>query len=447
MNCPSGGTRVDSGIDQDADGTLATSEIQTTVYVCSGASGRDSLIRTGYEFAGANCAFGGTRMEAGLDENADKQLADDEVDAAQTQYLCNTAPAWPELDALPSVTTAYSFALASNDIDGTPRLGFTFNDATYRQALLDRGGVLWDGGGVYSGAQVFGVYQLGGTSGHTWTPYQGRLTPQYYLYSELAFDQGSSYYTTTYPSFGGLVSVVKDGQKGTYALTPAFTTRKAHSIAFLNDKLYALIAQKTVGLTFSNFPTDQFGNLSNVWTKLAALEASADSVVDPSLIATGTKLVAAYVIDGAAVVRATSAPDSITQASDFAVIGGCADAVHVHAGWDGSKLFLACISSTGTLTLQSTDPAAATPQWTTVATQIVGAVADAEISGRAGKQTLAVRQGSAVRVYQDLTSARPSFDAVLSGDFQVVSSATGSILAVCDLTASSVHQVRSFLQP
>ena len=40
-NCPSGGTRIDTGIDDDRDGFLAPSEIDSTLFVCNGEDGSD----------------------------------------------------------------------------------------------------------------------------------------------------------------------------------------------------------------------------------------------------------------------------------------------------------------------------------------------------------------------------------------------------------------------
>ena len=169
-----------------------------------------------------------------------------------------------------------------------------FNDTAYRAALASEASI-WDGGGVYSGANVFAIYELRGFGAKsTWRAYQGRYTPQTYSYSELAFDNGSSYYTTNYDLFGGLISVVKDGGQGTYALTPAYAGSGAHSIAFVNGELYGLMAQKTVGLTLSRFPISQFGQLSNYWTNLATIEAAAANATAPKLIRAGATLVGAY---------------------------------------------------------------------------------------------------------------------------------------------------------
>ena len=378
-----------------------------------------------------------------MDLNSDSVLSSDEVSASQTQFLCNAGVAWDELAALPAVNTAYSFALAANDQDGSVRLGFMFKDDAYRQKLIATGGVLWDGGGVYSGAQVFGVYKLGGELGKTWLPYERRLTPQTYQYSELSFSAGQSYYTTTYPSFGGLISVIESGQTGTYALTPAFATRKSHSVGFVAGQLFGLIAQKTVGLTLSTYPVDKFGNLSNFWTNLATLEADATSVSDPTIIPAGERLVAAYVRAGKGYVRASSAPQSITQAGDFPLIGQVEDATRLSIAWDGNLLYLATLSSSGALSVQRTTLTSAA-QWQTVSSHVTGAVTEVSLAGKANSVLLAVRQGSALRVFLAPDDARPSFDAVIPGSFGVVNAATGPALAVLNQDPSASHVLRSF---
>ena len=408
-----------------------------------GAAGKNSLIVSNHELAGDHCPFAGVRFDSGLDLNSDGVLSSDEYNLAETQYVCNSEVAWGELAALPTVNTAYSFALATNDQDGTPRLGFMFKDDAYRQALLSAGGVLWDGGGVYSGSQVFGVYKLGGELGKTWLPYEGRLTPQTYQFSELEFNAGQSYYTTTYPSFGGLISVVKSGQTGTYALTPAFVNRKSHSVGFFGGKLFGLLAQKTVGLTLSTFPIDQFGVLNNLWTNLVTLEADATTISDPSLLPAGDRFVAAYVRAGKAYVRASQTPASAAQPADFPIVGQVEDAVHESVAWDGSKLYLATLSSSGALTVQRlafTDGAV----WETVATSVTGAVTDVALAGRASGVLLGLRQGGALRVYLTPSDTWPSFDALLAGNFSLINGATGATLAVLNLDAAATHTLRTF---
>ncbi len=429
------GTNGTNGVD-GKDGTNGTNGSDGT----NGANGKNSLITTTHELAGDNCAFGGVRVQSGLDQNANGTLESDEINAAQTQFVCTAEPAWSELAPLPAVTTAYSFALATNDQDGTPRLGYMFTDATYL-ASLDASGVLWHGGGVYDGPQGFAVYKLGADK--AWAAYQGRSTPQTYQYSELTFNAGQSYYTTTYPSFGGLVSVVRNGMGGAYALTPAFTTRKSHSVGFSNGQLFALVAQKTPGLTLSTIPADQVGaTVANLWTNLVTLETNASTVTDPSVLSAGNTLVAAYAINGGAVVRASTSPATLAQAADFSVIGQLSDTAHLSVAWDGSKLYLATLSASGVLTVQRT--ALENPSWETLATHVTGAVSDISLAGSANGVLLGIRQTNALRVYLSPTDAQPAFDAVLAGNFSLINAATGPVLAVLNLDPSATHTLRTF---
>ena len=86
-NCPSGGTRIDVGVDANRNGALEPAEITSTTYVCSGDSGHDSLVATTVEPPGANCPFGGTRIDTSVDVNDDGVLDPGEVDADATSYV------------------------------------------------------------------------------------------------------------------------------------------------------------------------------------------------------------------------------------------------------------------------------------------------------------------------------------------------------------------------
>ena len=86
-NCQFGGSRVNSGLDDDGDGTLSGSEVTDTTYVCNGAAGGVSIIATSAEPEGSNCANGGQRVDAGVDDNANGTLDASEVDS--TTYVCN----------------------------------------------------------------------------------------------------------------------------------------------------------------------------------------------------------------------------------------------------------------------------------------------------------------------------------------------------------------------
>lgn len=90
--CPDGGKMVEAGLDKDGNGTLEASEVTSTSYICNGAGGKPSLVKLSPEPAGANCPLGGTKIETGLDKNANGTLDADEVVAASTAYACNVAP-------------------------------------------------------------------------------------------------------------------------------------------------------------------------------------------------------------------------------------------------------------------------------------------------------------------------------------------------------------------
>ncbi|MBU1243560.1 hypothetical protein KKD52_09855, partial [Myxococcota bacterium] len=101
LNCTAGGTKIETGLDADADGILDVGEVLQTQYVCNGiagvdgcdgtdgANGLNSLVRVTAEAAGLNCMAGGTKIETGLDADSDGVLDPSEI--AQTRYICNGA--------------------------------------------------------------------------------------------------------------------------------------------------------------------------------------------------------------------------------------------------------------------------------------------------------------------------------------------------------------------
>jgi hypothetical protein len=89
-NCPEGGQRIDTGVDDDGDGTLDPGEVDSTSYVCTGADGVKSLVTVTPEPEGANCASGGQRIDVGIDDDGDSVLDAAEID--QTAYVCDGAP-------------------------------------------------------------------------------------------------------------------------------------------------------------------------------------------------------------------------------------------------------------------------------------------------------------------------------------------------------------------
>lgn len=87
QNCPNGGTRIETGPDTNANGALDDPEVTNTSFACQGAA-TTTLVRTASEPAGGNCANGGVRIETGIDDNADGVLDTAEVDS--TQFVCDT---------------------------------------------------------------------------------------------------------------------------------------------------------------------------------------------------------------------------------------------------------------------------------------------------------------------------------------------------------------------
>jgi hypothetical protein len=57
----------------------------------NGTNGLNALIKTTAEPAGSNCANGGTKIETGLDTDGNGILDAGEINASQTQYVCNGA--------------------------------------------------------------------------------------------------------------------------------------------------------------------------------------------------------------------------------------------------------------------------------------------------------------------------------------------------------------------
>ncbi len=105
QNCAAGGDTVDVGVDVDGDGTLSAAELSGSFEVCDGqdgtdgtdgvdgADGQSSLLKVTAEPAGANCASGGQKIEVGVDQNNNGSLDVSEIDSSQTAYICDpTAP-------------------------------------------------------------------------------------------------------------------------------------------------------------------------------------------------------------------------------------------------------------------------------------------------------------------------------------------------------------------
>ncbi|WPP49817.1 DUF7151 family protein [Catalinimonas niigatensis] len=89
-NCRSGGVRVESGLDANNNGVLDALEVQSVHFVCQGEidpSGVSSLINVEEEAVGENCQTGGLRVEVGLDRDNNDLL--DETEVESIRFVCN----------------------------------------------------------------------------------------------------------------------------------------------------------------------------------------------------------------------------------------------------------------------------------------------------------------------------------------------------------------------
>ncbi len=96
-NCAAGGFAIEQGLDANGNGVLDSNEINAaeTVYVCngvaasgmSGTNGEYVLVSVSTEPAGANCQYGGERIDSGFDSNGDGTLEAGEI--SSTRYVCD----------------------------------------------------------------------------------------------------------------------------------------------------------------------------------------------------------------------------------------------------------------------------------------------------------------------------------------------------------------------
>ncbi len=134
-NCAAGGTRVDSGLDQNGNDELDPGEIQRSDYVCHGDNGLASLVSSQSETAGVHCSSGGIRIDSGLDTDADNIL--DATEVLTTNYVCHGSDGEDGLTSL-SVTTVE--AAGSNCDNGGFRIDSGLD--TSRNGVLESGEVL-----------------------------------------------------------------------------------------------------------------------------------------------------------------------------------------------------------------------------------------------------------------------------------------------------------------
>jgi alpha-tubulin suppressor-like RCC1 family protein len=111
-NCLEGGTKIETGMDENGNGELDDAEVDSTLtqYVChglEGADGQDVLVKTTNEPAGENCTEGGTKVEIGIDENGDGNLDEEEIDPDLTKYICNGQKGACSDNHVPEISEVY----------------------------------------------------------------------------------------------------------------------------------------------------------------------------------------------------------------------------------------------------------------------------------------------------------------------------------------------------
>jgi alpha-tubulin suppressor-like RCC1 family protein len=87
--CPTGGTAIRTGKDNDFDGKLDDGEVKQVQYVCNGANGKTPVLKTKAEPIGTRCPTGGQAISWGYDDNMNGVL--DVAERKDTTYVCNGA--------------------------------------------------------------------------------------------------------------------------------------------------------------------------------------------------------------------------------------------------------------------------------------------------------------------------------------------------------------------
>ena len=162
-NCTNGGTRIDVGIDSDADGVLSTTELYSTQYVCDGGSSATTLLSSIATPSSELCDAGGRIMSHGLDNGdgngiiANGQLESGEVDFTTT--YCTTYAA----QLLHDIETASSSS--GTAFGSSPYLLFEHNGMMYFSATTTATGYeLWVTDGTESGTMMVADINAGTSS-------------------------------------------------------------------------------------------------------------------------------------------------------------------------------------------------------------------------------------------------------------------------------------------
>lgn len=86
-HCPHGGIALMWGPDRNGDGELTVSEVTGTDYVCNGDPGRDARVSVRQVDSGTGCPAGGVEISMGTDADGNGVLDPSEV--TSKAYVCN----------------------------------------------------------------------------------------------------------------------------------------------------------------------------------------------------------------------------------------------------------------------------------------------------------------------------------------------------------------------
>lgn len=226
-HCPNGGTKLEVGVDTNFNGTLEATELSSTSYVCDDP-GHNALLSTSTEPAGTHCAFGGTKIETGLDANRNGTLDPSEIDATATSYVCNVAPS-----GTISPSTGIHIAFVGNAVSTS-----TSAPITVRFTLKDDRGFPLDVQGRYSqNTAIQPRFAL------AWFTQSNGITTPLTVYTKTTSTSAPAGQPTNYNPLGtaaGHGTLVENGYGAgdyTYTFPTASTTNGPVAIAFDASKL------------------------------------------------------------------------------------------------------------------------------------------------------------------------------------------------------------------
>jgi ELWxxDGT repeat protein len=162
-NCTNGGTRIDVGIDSDADGALSTTELYSTQYVCDGGSSATTLLSSIATPSTELCDAGGRIMSHGLDNGdgsgiiANGQLESGEVDFTTTYCTTYAAQLFHDIET--------GSSSSGNPLGSSPYYLFEHNGMMYFSATTTaKGRELWVTDGTESGTMMVADINSGSSS-------------------------------------------------------------------------------------------------------------------------------------------------------------------------------------------------------------------------------------------------------------------------------------------